>query len=170
MEVDWRAASAPGANDGGLTLWVDDVQIVDLSGIDNDTRRIGRARLGAVAGVDNGTRSTYFFDEFESRRVSYIGPTSAPQMSLSIDGLSNGSIESLVQARTPKPGEDLGLPSNKELARIEREEKVRQERKVKPKEDVGMPSEREKGRLNRKEKSLQERPWRRGDDLGLPGR
>jgi hypothetical protein len=74
IEVDWRAATATGANNGGLTLWIDNVQRADLTGVDNDTRRIDRARLGAVAGIDPSTRGTYFFDAFESRRLSFIGP------------------------------------------------------------------------------------------------
>ena len=45
----------------------------NLTGIDNDTRRIDRLRLGATADLDNGTSGTYYFDAFESRRTSYIG-------------------------------------------------------------------------------------------------
>ena len=74
IEVDWRAATSAGANNGGLTLWIDGTQRADLSGIDNDARRIDRARLGAVAGIDTGTQGTYYFDAFESRRQNYIGP------------------------------------------------------------------------------------------------
>jgi hypothetical protein len=74
LELDWRAASAPGANNGGLTFWIDGIQQADLTGVDNDTRRIEQVRLGAASGVDNGTRGTYFFDAFESRRFTYIGP------------------------------------------------------------------------------------------------
>ena len=74
LEVDWRAATAAGANNGGLTFWIDGVQQADLTGVDNDTRRIDQVRLGAASGVDNGTRGTYFFDAFESRRSTYIGP------------------------------------------------------------------------------------------------
>ncbi len=74
IEVDWRASSGTGANDGGLTLWIDGTQAADLTGIDNDTWRIDRVRLGAVAGIDPGTRGTFFLDAFESRRQSYIGP------------------------------------------------------------------------------------------------
>jgi hypothetical protein len=55
-------------------FWIDGVQQADLTGVDNDTRRIDQSRLGAVSGVDNGTRGTYFFDAFESRRSTYIGP------------------------------------------------------------------------------------------------
>jgi hypothetical protein len=70
FEVDWQSA----ANNGGLTLWIDDAQQASLSGIDNDTRRIDRAQLGAVTGVDAGTRGTYYLDAFEARRQTYIGP------------------------------------------------------------------------------------------------
>ncbi len=74
IEFDWRAATGPGLNNGGLTLWIDDIQQANLTGVDNDTRRMDQVRLGAVAGMDSGTSGTYFFDAFESRRESYIGP------------------------------------------------------------------------------------------------
>ncbi|HZJ24014.1 MAG TPA: hypothetical protein VFD54_11935, partial [Anaerolineales bacterium] len=74
IELDWRAATGVGANDGGLTLWIDGVQQANLTGIDNDTWWIDRARLGALAGMDVGTSGTYYFDGFESRRQNYIGP------------------------------------------------------------------------------------------------
>jgi len=74
IEVDWRSSTAVGANNGGLTLWIDGTQRANLIGVDNDTRRIDRIQLGAVAGIDSGTRGTYYFDGFESRRQTYIGP------------------------------------------------------------------------------------------------
>jgi hypothetical protein len=74
IEFDWRAATAAGANNGGLTLWVDGVQQADLTGVDNDTARIERIRFGAVSGIDPGTLGTEYFDAFESRRQSFIGP------------------------------------------------------------------------------------------------
>ena len=74
LELDWRAATAVGANNGGLTFWIDGVQRADLTGVDNNTRRIDQVRLGAASGVDNGTRGAYFFDAFESRRLTYVGP------------------------------------------------------------------------------------------------
>ncbi|MCI0550327.1 MAG: hypothetical protein L0287_05190 [Anaerolineae bacterium] len=73
IEMDWRAATGAGANNGGLTLWIDGTQQADLTGIDNDTRRTDRARLGALTGIDVGTNGTYYFDAFESRRQNYIG-------------------------------------------------------------------------------------------------
>jgi hypothetical protein len=74
IELDWRAASSAGANNGGLTMWIDGTQVADLTGVDNDLRNIDVVRLGAVTGMDAGTRGTYFFDAFESRRDTYIGP------------------------------------------------------------------------------------------------
>ncbi len=80
VEFDWQAATAAGANNGSLTLWIDGVQKASLTGVDNDTRRIDRVRLGPVAGLDTGTRGTYFFDGFEARRQSYIGSASGLQV------------------------------------------------------------------------------------------
>lgn len=74
VELDWRAASAPGANDGTLTLWIDGVQGGSATGVDNDTLRVETARFGAVSGIDIGTRGTFYLDAFESRRQTPIGP------------------------------------------------------------------------------------------------
>lgn len=68
VELDWRAATASGANDGGLGLWVDGQPAGELTGVDNDTRRIEQVRWGAVYGMQDGTRGTIFLDDFESRR------------------------------------------------------------------------------------------------------
>jgi hypothetical protein len=103
IELDWRAATAVGANNGGLTLWIDDTQQADLTGVDNDTWRIDRVRLGALTGIDTGTRGTYFFDAFESRRQTYIGPAgSAPTPSATPTSLSPATNTPLSAAtRTP---------------------------------------------------------------------
>ncbi|MBI5293413.1 MAG: peptidoglycan DD-metalloendopeptidase family protein [Chloroflexi bacterium] len=74
IEIDWQAA-AVGANNGSLTLWLDGVQTTSLAGIDNDTRRIDRIRLGLVGGLDAGTQGVCYFDAFYSRRMAYIGST-----------------------------------------------------------------------------------------------
>jgi hypothetical protein len=74
IELDWRAASGAGSNDGGLTLWIDGLERQNLTGIDNDTLRIDRVLLGALSSIDAGTRGTYYFDAFESRKQTYIGP------------------------------------------------------------------------------------------------
>jgi hypothetical protein len=74
IELDWRAATARGANDGALTLWIAGVPRATVTGVNDDTRRIDRVRLGAVAGIDRGTRGIAFFDAFASQRALYIGP------------------------------------------------------------------------------------------------
>jgi hypothetical protein len=74
LELDWRASTAAAANNGGLTFWIDGVQRANLTGVDNDTRRIDRIQMGAVNGLDSGTSGTCYFDAFESRRQTYIGP------------------------------------------------------------------------------------------------
>ena len=74
IEVDWRAATSPGATDGGLTLWLDGIEQAVISAVDNDTRTIDSVRLGAVSGLHNQIRGTCYFDQFESHRATYIGP------------------------------------------------------------------------------------------------
>ena len=74
IEMEWWAATTAGANDGGVNLWIDGVQSGSLGNLDNDAQRIDRVRLGAVTGIDVGTLGTYYFDAFESRRETYIGP------------------------------------------------------------------------------------------------
>ena len=69
LEIDWLAAT-----NGGVTLWIDGTQRAALTGIANSNYRIDRVRLGAVNGIDSGTRGTTYFDAFESRRQTFIGP------------------------------------------------------------------------------------------------
>jgi hypothetical protein len=74
IEIEWWAASAAGANNGGANLWINDTPSGSLSNVDNDTRRIEFVRLGAISGLNTGTLGTYYIDAFESRRQTYIGP------------------------------------------------------------------------------------------------
>ena len=74
IEIDWKAATAAGANNGYLSLWLDGVLKQTATAIDNDTLRVEEARLGPLAGIDTGTRGVTYFDAFESRRTTYIGP------------------------------------------------------------------------------------------------
>ena len=39
-----------------------------------DTLRVDRVRLGSITGMDATTSGIYYFDTFESRRQTYIGP------------------------------------------------------------------------------------------------
>jgi len=74
IEIEWQTASAPGANDGFLTLWIDGVLKETIGSADNDTLTIDEARLGATSGIDTGTSGSMYFDQFESHRDTYIGP------------------------------------------------------------------------------------------------
>ena len=69
LEINWLAAT-----NGGITLWIDGTQRAALTGIANSNYRVDRVRLGAVNGIDTGTRGTTYFDAFESRRQTFIGP------------------------------------------------------------------------------------------------
>jgi hypothetical protein len=126
IEFDWRAATAVGANNGNLTLWLDGVQQASLNAIDNDSRRIDRIRLGPVGGLDSGTRGAYFMDAFESRRATYIGPvvstppsptptnTSIPTNTPTpIPGATNTPLptptNTPVPTATPTPGPNFAL-------------------------------------------------------------
>ncbi len=73
LELDWRRATAPGAVDGSLQLWIDGVSAAMRTGIDNDQSAIESARLGAIS-LKTGAAGTLRFDEFESRRYVFIGP------------------------------------------------------------------------------------------------
>lgn len=68
ITLTWSAASSPGANGGTLALDVDAIPRIELVGIDNDTHRLDLVRLGALGGIERGTRGTYYFDGFESYR------------------------------------------------------------------------------------------------------
>jgi hypothetical protein len=74
IEFDWRAATTATATNGYLMLWIDGVQVANVTGSANNSWRIDRVSLGTVTTVVNKTRGNYFFDEFESRKESYIGP------------------------------------------------------------------------------------------------
>jgi S-layer family protein len=86
IEIDWARATAAGANNGRLGLWVDGVAKTGLANLDNDTLMINYSRWGAVAGLDAGTSGTFRMDDFASQRSGYIGaslpftdvPTSSP--------------------------------------------------------------------------------------------
>jgi hypothetical protein len=73
LEVDWRRASAPGANDGTLQLWIDGVSVATMNGLDTDQAGIDFARLGALS-VKPGAAGALYWDEFVSRRKTYVGP------------------------------------------------------------------------------------------------
>jgi putative hemolysin len=75
IELSWKAASSAGRNNGFLALWIDGPRKAYLTGVDNDTHLLNKVQLGAISGIDTGTRGRYYFDEFVLRKDNQpIGP------------------------------------------------------------------------------------------------
>jgi hypothetical protein len=73
VEIDWRRSSGPDASDGSFEMFIDGTSVSLLTGLDNSLSSVDFVRLGALS-VKAGASGTLFWDEFESRRASYIGP------------------------------------------------------------------------------------------------
>jgi hypothetical protein len=73
VELDLVAATGPDSLDGSLQLWIDAVPVAALGSLDNSLAEVDFARMGALS-VKTGANGTLYFDEFESRRQTYIGP------------------------------------------------------------------------------------------------
>jgi RHS repeat-associated protein len=72
IEIEWLASTALGANNGLMRLWLNGAWFDAVYQVDNDTLALDSVRLGAM-GVDAGTSGTLHLEEFESRRLTYIG-------------------------------------------------------------------------------------------------
>ncbi|MEM9292279.1 MAG: Ig-like domain-containing protein [Acidobacteriota bacterium] len=73
IEVEWWAASAPGANDGGVRLWVDGVLHSEALGIETSAHRLDTVRFGVQSRyVAPVVESDLWLDEFASRRSSRL--------------------------------------------------------------------------------------------------
>jgi ELWxxDGT repeat protein len=72
VEIDWTWSEGSDANNGSFTLWIDEVPVSLLTGLDTSASLVDFVRLGAMT-VKPGANGTLFFDEFESRRERYIG-------------------------------------------------------------------------------------------------
>ena len=73
VEIEWFRAWSDTVPDGRMFLWIDDEWKADVGAIDDDTHFIDLVQVGAVSGIDTGTRGTLYFDGFVSRRYNYIG-------------------------------------------------------------------------------------------------
>ena len=79
-KFEWRASSAPGANDGLVRILKRLGNgtfscIKEVTGIDNDTRAISSQRIGAMGGIDTNTTGATYYDTFESFRTIEASPT-----------------------------------------------------------------------------------------------
>lgn len=71
VEIEWTAATAPGANDGSLFVrrLAPTTAEESITGLDTDTLQVDNYRQGLLAGSGaNATGGAYHFDEFESYR------------------------------------------------------------------------------------------------------
>jgi hypothetical protein len=73
VEIDWRAATTASPNSGFLYLYLNGTLRTSLA-LSNNNWLVARERMGVVAGIDAGTRGVMYFDHFESRNSTYIGP------------------------------------------------------------------------------------------------
>lgn len=73
IEFDWRRASALGANDGAFVMWVDGAVVGTLTRLSNAAQGMDFVRIGAF-GLKAEASGRFYWDEFESRRETYIGP------------------------------------------------------------------------------------------------
>jgi len=72
VEVEWMRGISPFIG-GSIALAIDDTFVHGVSGLDNHDGGIDFVRLGAIS-AKQGASGTLFWDEFESRRHTYIGP------------------------------------------------------------------------------------------------
>lgn len=70
VTIEWKAATAPGANNGYIRLYKGTTFVGEFTGLDNDTFAIDDVQLGAFAGVDATTSGFADFDDFISTRTA----------------------------------------------------------------------------------------------------
>lgn len=68
ITIEWKASSAPGANDGYIRLYKGTTFVGEFTSLDNDTLCIDDVQLGAFGGVDASTTGFSDYDDFISTR------------------------------------------------------------------------------------------------------
>ncbi len=72
VEMEWKASTLAGANNGYFNFWVDNNLKGMINNIDNDSLGISFARLGVIT-TSGGPEGKLFFDAFCSKRTEAIG-------------------------------------------------------------------------------------------------
>ena len=98
VRLEWLAATEPGANDGQMRLWIDDLVAGERRGIDNDQKVVERIRLGLTGGLDSGTSGSYFLDDFSS----WAGPKS--RRLVLADSFESGNLSAWNSTYVPSGG------------------------------------------------------------------
>jgi hypothetical protein len=78
IEVDWQRATTPAGTDGQVRIWIDGgasegPPTAVISNIANGNAGVDRTWMGTI-NIKPNASGTLYFDEFESRRQTYIGP------------------------------------------------------------------------------------------------
>lgn len=86
VELQWRASSEPGAEDGSLRLSIDGVELGTAEGLDNAGRRVDGFHIGGIS-VPPGAQRYLFVDNVET------WDTSAPPVDVvAVDDFETGDI------------------------------------------------------------------------------
>jgi hypothetical protein len=65
IELDWKAATGIGANNGYIKLWIDGILQENKSGLDSDTETVDKVIFGTT-GIAATTSGIVYFDDFSS--------------------------------------------------------------------------------------------------------
>ncbi len=72
VECEWKRATSPSSADGEFRMWIDEDLVSESTNLQIYTSSVDFARLGAMS-LKAGTSGRLRFDDFESRRYTYIG-------------------------------------------------------------------------------------------------
>jgi ELWxxDGT repeat protein len=72
VELDWEWSRGIDDHTGRFALWIDEVPVSALNGLQTHGYTVQAVQLGAMA-LKPGANGTLYFDDFESRRERYIG-------------------------------------------------------------------------------------------------
>jgi hypothetical protein len=74
VEVDWRAASADGSNNGWIRLYLDGTMLEVLSGLDNDTLYVENFKVGFTSRLAGKSISgMIYIDDVATSNTGYLG-------------------------------------------------------------------------------------------------
>ncbi|MEW6093469.1 MAG: LamG-like jellyroll fold domain-containing protein [Chloroflexota bacterium] len=101
LVAGWNAveiAYIPGHLTGQMSLWLGGELKQGFYNLDNESSKVDSIRLGAQ-GVETGTRGTIYFDDFDSRRYSYIGLLPDPGFSYFVQPDGTSGIDTTINSR-----------------------------------------------------------------------
>lgn len=93
IEVDWKASSAPGADDGFISLLIDGLLKEEKTGIDNDTKRVGFPGIGCCQVPPTGYAGTYYLDYWRGNSDGSLMETTPLYLSGSIGAINSRTVE-----------------------------------------------------------------------------